>query len=170
LRTFLEDCRAVDADWMRKQLEPPGWSERFTIEREHWSENWLLYERDEAVQQDFEWLVEASFKFYQKHLDKLIRENDRMWGDFCKREVDKDGNDTGRLELNTRGYDMTDPDVEVPMNKKTAIPDPEAHFSFSTNLTVLAIGLYQNEAPRDFCPYAVFAFRSSLSLWTAGRR
>jgi hypothetical protein len=63
---------------MRKQLEPPGWDDRFTIEREHWSENWLLYERDEAVQQDFEWLAEALFKFYQKHLDKLIRENDRM--------------------------------------------------------------------------------------------
>ena len=75
-----------------------------------------------------------------------------MWGDFCKKELDKDGNETGRLELNTYGYDMTDPNVVVPMNKKTVIPDPEAHFSFSTKLMVLAIDLYQNEAPRDFCP------------------
>jgi len=28
------------------------------------------------------------------------------------------GNEVG-LELNTYGYDMTDPDAEVPMNKKT---------------------------------------------------
>ena len=152
LRTFLEDGRLTGTDWMRGQGEPPGWEDRFSIEREQWSENWLLYERDQAIQEDLEWLVEAVYQFYQKHLDKLIRENDRMWGDFCKKELDKDGNETGRLELNTYGYDMTDPNVVVPMNKKTVIPDPEAHFSFSTKLMVLAIDLYQNEAPRDFCP------------------
>ena len=68
------------------------------------------------------------------------------------------GNEVG-LELNTYGYDMTDPDAEVPMNKKTIIPDPEKHFSFSTKLMVLAIELYQRETPRDFCPYTIFAHR-----------
>ena len=54
---------------------------------------------------------------------------------------------------------MTDPTVEVPMNKKTIIPDPEKHFSFYTKLMVLAIDLYQHEAPRDFCPYTNFAHK-----------
>ena len=81
-----------------------------------------------------------------------------MWGDFCKKKYDDDGNDIG-LELNTCGYDMTDPNVEVPMTKKTIIPDPETHFSFSTKLMVLAIDLYQNEAPRGFCPYTNFAYK-----------
>ena len=111
------------------------------------------------IQEDLECFAEAVYQFYRKHFDKLIRENDRMWGDFCKRKYDDDdGNDLG-LELNTWGYDMTDPDAEVPINKKTIIPDPETHFSFSTKLMVLAIDLYQNEAPRDFCPYTNFAYK-----------
>ena len=81
-----------------------------------------------------------------------------MWGDFCQKKKDDDGNEVG-LELNTHGYDMTDPNVEVPMNKKTVIPDPEKHFSFSTKLMVLVIELYQDEAPRDFCPYTTFAYK-----------
>ena len=36
---------------------------------------------------------------------------------------DDDGNEI-RLELNTWGYDMTDPDVEVPMTKKTITRNP----------------------------------------------
>ena len=36
---------------------------------------------------------------------------------------DDDGNEIG-LELNTWGYDMTDPDVEVPMTKKTITRNP----------------------------------------------
>ena len=60
-------------DWMRGQGEPPGWEDRFDIDRERWSENWLLYERDLMIQKDMEWLAEAVFKFYRKHLDKLIR-------------------------------------------------------------------------------------------------
>jgi hypothetical protein len=36
---------------------------------------------------------------------------------------------------------------------------PEKHFSFSTNMMVLAIELYQDEAPRDFCHYTTFAYR-----------
>ena len=143
---------------MRGQGEPQGWEDRFDIDRERWSENWLLYERDLMIQEDLEWLSEAVYQFCRKHLDKLIRENDRMWGDFCKKKFDDDGNEVG-LELNTFGYDMTDPDVEVPMNKKTIIPDPEKHFSFSTKLMVLAIELYQHEAPRDFCPYTIFAHK-----------
>ena len=54
---------------------------------------------------------------------------------------------------------MKDPNVEVPMNKTTVIPDPESHFSFSTKLMVLAIDLYQEEAPRDFCPYTIFVHK-----------
>ena len=71
-----------------------------------------------------------------------------MWGDFCKKSYDDHGNEVG-LELNTYGYDMTDPNVQVPMSKKTIIPDPEKHFSFSAKLMVLAIDLYQDEAPKD---------------------
>ena len=128
------------------------------IESDRWSENWLLYERDLMIQEDLEWFAEAVYQFYQKHLDRLIRENDRMWGDFRKKKHDDDGNELG-LELNTWGYDRTDPDVKVPMNKKTIVPDPEAHFSFSSKLMVLAIDLYQHEAPRDFCPYTNFAHK-----------
>ena len=143
---------------LAEQGEPPGWEDRFSIDRERWSENWLLYERDLMIQEDLEWFAEAVYQFYQKHLDRLIRENYRMWGDFRKKKYDDDGHELG-LELNTWGYDMTDPDVEVPMNNKTVVPDPEAHFSFSTKLMVFAIDLYQLEAPRDFCPYTNFAYK-----------
>jgi len=54
---------------------------------------------------------------------------------------------------------MNDPGVEVPMNKKTVIPEPERHFSFSTKLMVLAIDLYEEEAPKEFCPYTIFALK-----------
>ena len=91
---------------MRGQGEPPGWEDRFDIDRERWSENWLLYERGLMIQEDMEWLAEAVFKFYRKHLDKLIRENDKLWGDFCQKKFDDDGNEVG-LELNTYGYDMS---------------------------------------------------------------
>ena len=40
---------------------------------------------------------------------------------------------------------MTIPGITVPMNKNTVIPHPEAHFSFSTKLMVLAIELYLRE-------------------------
>ena len=33
------------------------------------------------------YIVEAVFTFYRKHLDKLIRENDRMWGGLLPEEV-----------------------------------------------------------------------------------
>ena len=77
-----------------------------------------------------EYLSEAVFDFYAKHLDQFIRENNKLWGDFCKRKVDRDGKILDALELSTHGYDMTIPGITVPMNKKTVIPEPERHFSF----------------------------------------
>ena len=158
MRGILDECRFYNTDWLRGAGEPLSWDERFDINRDQWPEQLHLYERDLMIQEDMEWMVEAVDVFYTKHLDKLIRENDRMWGDFCKKKYDNDGNEIG-LELNTFGYDMTIPGITVPMNKKTIIPDPEKHFSFSTKMMVLAIELYQEEAPRDFCHYTTFAYR-----------
>ena len=39
LRNFLEDCRYNHTDWVRGHGESPGWEDRFSIEREQWSEN-----------------------------------------------------------------------------------------------------------------------------------
>ena len=130
--------------------------ERFDIDRDNWRESFLLYERDLAIQKDLEYLTEAVFVFYTKHLDKFIRENDKLWGDFCKRRVDRHGNVLGELELDTRSYDMTIPGIQVPMNKKTVIPEPERHFSFP-QLMVMAIDLYEEEAPPSFCHFTTFA-------------
>ena len=115
---------------MRGQVPPQGWEESFDIDRDNWRESFLLYERGLAIQKDLEYLTEAVFVFYTKHLDKFIRENDKLWGDFCKRRVDRHGNVLDELELDTRSYDMTIPGIQVPMNKKTVIPEPERHFSF----------------------------------------
>ena len=52
--------------------------ERFDIDRDNWRESFLLYERDLAIQKDLEYLTEAVFVFYTKHLDKFIRENDKL--------------------------------------------------------------------------------------------
>ena len=134
VRLLLEQCRYYWTDWLRGQGEPLGWDDRFDIDRDQWHEHLLLYERDLMIQADLEWLVEAVFTFYRKHLDKLIRENGRMWGDFCKKKYDDDGNEIG-LELNTFGYDLRNPNVEVPMNKKTVIPDREKHFSWQLSCT-----------------------------------
>jgi len=82
-----------------------------------------------------------------------------LWGDFCQRRKDIRGNILEELELNTFGYDMTIPGIQVPMNKKTVIPEPERHFSFSTKLMVMAIDLYEEEAPSNFCPYTIFALK-----------
>ena len=163
VRGILDECRYYHTDWLRGAGEPLGWDERFDINRDQWPEQLLLYERDLMIQEDMEWMVEAVDVFYTKHLDKLIRENDRMWGDFCKKKHDHAGNEIG-LELNTFGYDMTIPGITVPMNKKTIIPDPEKHFSFSTKMMVLAIELCQEEAPRDFCHYTTFAYRKLKQL------
>ena len=149
LENFLEDCRYNHTDWMGGQGEPYGWEGRFSIARDQWSENWLLHERDLLIQEDLECFAEAVYQFYQVHLDKLIRENDKLRGDFCKKKYDDAGNEIG-LEVNTWGYDMTIPGIEIPMTKKTIIPDPETHFSFSTKLMVLAIDLYQSKKLTQF--------------------
>ena len=159
MRNYFETCRQFRTDWMRGQVEPFGWDDRFNIDRNNWREAFLLYERDLAIQADLEYLTEAVFVFYTKHLDKFIRENDKLWGDICKKRVDGDGNVLNELELNTHGYDMAIPGIQVPMNKKTVIPEPERHFSFSTKMMVMAIDLYEEEAPSSFCHFTTFALK-----------
>jgi hypothetical protein len=119
------------------------------------------------IQEDMEWLVEAFFTFYRKHLCRLIRENDRMWGDFCQKVVGAHGNELDQLELNTFGYDMTDPNVEVPVNKKTVIPDPEKHFSFSTKLMVWQLICTNRKLPRISVLALSLPIESLFSLSTA---
>ena len=159
MNTFLDTCRRYWTDWMRGQVPPQGWEDRFDIDRDNWRESFLLYERDLAIQKDLEYVTEAVFVSYTKHLDKFIGENDKLWGDFCKRRVDMDGNVLDELELSTRSYDMTIPGMQVPMNKKTVIPEPERHFSLSTKLMVMAIDLYEEEAPPSFCHFTTFALK-----------
>ena len=88
---YLDSCRRHWTDWMRGQVAPPGWEDRFSINREDWREKFLLYERDLAIQKDMEYLSEAVFVFYTKHLDQFIRENNKLWGDFCRRKKDREG-------------------------------------------------------------------------------
>ena len=45
------------------------------------------------------------------------------------------------------------------MNKKTVIPEPEKHFSFSTKLMVMAIDLYEEESPPSYSPFTTFAIK-----------
>ena len=65
---YLDSCRRHWTDWMRGQVAPSGWEDRFSISRENWREKFLLYERDLAIQKDLEYLSEAVFVFYTKHL------------------------------------------------------------------------------------------------------
>ena len=91
-----------------------------------------------------DWLSEAVFHFYQVHLDRMIRKNELLWGDFCRPKYHWNEVTEGYekyLDLNTHGYDLTDPNTAVPTTSKTVIPEPEKHFSFSTILTVMAIEL-----------------------------
>ena len=67
------------------QVEPLGWDDRFDISRNNWREAFLLYERDLAIQADLEYLAEAVFVFYTKHLDKFIREKTN-YGEISARE------------------------------------------------------------------------------------
>ena len=73
------------------------------------------------------------------------------------------------LELNTYGYDMIIPGITVPMNKRTVIPEPERHFSFSTKMMIMAIDLYEDEAPSNFCNFTVLLSTSFDNLWIAER-
>ena len=53
----------------------------------------------------------------------------KLFGEFCR----KRWHETDQCEylgLNIFGYEATRPDVEVPMSKAAAIPDPESDFSF----------------------------------------
>ena len=59
---------------------------------------------------------------------------------------------------------MTIPGIQVPMNKKTVIPEPERHFSLSTKLMVMAIDLYEEEAPPSFCHFTTFALKKLRQL------
>ena len=52
---------------------------------------------------------------------------------------------------------MTIQGITVPMNKRTVIPEPERHFSFSTKMMIMAIDLYEDEAPASFCHFTIFA-------------
>ena len=157
LENYLENCRRCGLDWMRGQKEPSGWEDRNEINREDWREKFLLYERDLAIQKDMEYLSEAVFVFYTKHLDNFIRENNKLWGDFCRRKRDDDGNIMDALELDTSSYNLRIPGTTVPMNKRTVIPEPERHFSFSTKMMIMAIDLYADEAPPSFSHFTVFA-------------
>ena len=124
-------------------------------------------QRDLDIQQDMEWLSEAVFQFYQVHLDRMIRKNELLWGDFCRpichwNEVREEYEKY--LDLNTQGYDLTDPNTVVPTTPKTVIPEPEKHFSFSTVLMVVAIELYQEESERRFCHYVTYAHQKRVNF------
>ena len=45
------------------------------------------------------------------------------------------------------------------MTEKTAIPEPELHFSLTTRLMVMAIELFQAGSERQFCHYVTYAHR-----------
>ena len=113
---YMDSCRQYWTDWMRGQVAPTGWEDRHSINRDEWREKFLLYERDLAIQKDMEYLSEAVFVFYTKHLDQFIRENNKLWGDFCRRKKDRDGNILDALELNTHGYDMTIQGITISRN------------------------------------------------------
>ena len=167
LRDLSNNLRANGCDWMRGQDEPLNEETRHEIPKNSWHEKWLNYERDLEIQEDQDWLSEAVFHSYQKHLDKMIRANDLLWMDFCRKRYvwnEEKGDWDTFLELSTRGYDTTDPTVVVPSTYKTVIPEPELHFSFSTTLMVMAIELYQQEAERSFCHYVTYAHRKLVQF------
>jgi hypothetical protein len=120
-----DNCRLYWTDWMRGMVEPDGWEDRYKIDRDNWREKFLLYERDLAIQKDMEYFIEAIFVFYTKHLDQLIRENDKLWGDFCKRRVDREGNFLDEPELKQHGYDMAIPGIRISKNQKNTSHFPQ---------------------------------------------
>eukprot|EP00435_Cladocopium_sp_Y103_P034633 s133_g9.t1 len=160
---FLEGTREFKSDWLRDLVEPVGYQDRHDIDATLWSENFRMYRRDELIQADLEWLQEAVFDFYQRHLDNLIRSNERLWGDFCKRNEDEHGN-TEDEEGNSLGLEMAPPpggflpNKEYKLNKFNIVPFPEKHFSFSTKMMLLAIQLYQERADHQFHPFTQFAY------------
>ena len=71
-----------------------------------WHEKGLNYQRDLEIQDGMDWISKAVFQFYQVHLDRMIRNNDMLWGDFCRKRyvwnVDENKWDA-YLHLNTFG-------------------------------------------------------------------
>ena len=64
---------------MRGQVDPANWERRHEIPMNSWHETWPNYQRDIEIQDDMGWLSEAVYQFYQVHLDKMIRKNDKLW-------------------------------------------------------------------------------------------
>ena len=159
--------KASGCDGMRGQKDPVGWENRHQIPQDHWHEKWLNYQRDLDIQSDMDWITEAVYQFYQKHLDKMIRSNEMLWGYFCKPRynwnVATEQYDQ-YLDLDMSGYDLRDPNTVVTPTPKTVIPEPEKHFAFSTTLMVMAIELYQHEAERKFCPYVTYAHEKLVNF------
>ena len=90
-----------------------------------------------------------------------------LWGDFCRPRYhwNEDKNAYEKyLDLNTHGYDLTNPNTTVPTTSKTVIPEPEKHFLFSTSLMVMAIELYQQESERKFCHFVNYAHQKLVNF------
>eukprot|EP00435_Cladocopium_sp_Y103_P025855 s3266_g6.t1 len=171
----LRGIRPMQCDWMRDLVEPIGYEDRHNIDATLWSENFRMYRRDELIQADLEWLIEAAYDFYQRHLDNLIRSNERLWGDFCKRNEDEHGN-TEDAEGNTLGLEMVppvggfQPNVEYKRIKHNIIPLPEKHFSFSTKMMLLAIQLYRDRSDYQFHPFTQLAYEKLESYVKSKRQ
>ena len=107
-----------------------------------------------------EFFAEAVYTFYQEHLDKMIRKNPLLWGDFCKK-LKKVNPETGEREESDL-LDLVLPPgaTEVYADSSNVKPEPERHFSFSTTLMVLAVELYFENVPdHKLCPYARYSYR-----------
>ena len=173
MRDFSENVRQSGCDWMRGQGPPNNWENRHNVPMNSWHETWLNYQRDLDIQEDMEWLSEAVYQFYQVHLDRMIRKNELLWGDFCKpkyywNEVKEEYEKY--LDLNMTGFDLTDPNTVVTPTPKTVIPEPEKHFSFTTTLMVMAIEIYQGESARKFATMSHMLIKSLSILWNRESR
>ena len=115
-KRVLQNIRHHGWDWHRGNCEPYGYEKRHDLPRESWTPDIKMYERNEEIQADMEWLSEAVCNLYRNVLDQFIRQNDRLWGDFCKKLIDENtGLTTEYLDLNTTGYDIRGGQT-VPMN------------------------------------------------------
>ena len=96
-----------------------------------------------------------------------------LWGDFCKLRynwnIDTETYDH-YLDLDTTGYNLSDPNTVVTPTSKNVIPEPEKHFAFSTTLMVMAIELYQDEAEKSFALMSPTRMRSWSILWNLENR
>ena len=165
MRNVLENAKYYNADWMRGEDEPSAWDTRFEIPKDMWPERWHLYERSMAIQNDMEFFAEAVYTFYQAQLDKMIRKNPLLWGDFCKK-LRKLNPETGNMEeSDLLDLAMAPRATEVYADYNTVKPEPEKHFSFSTTLMVLAVELYFESVPdHKLCPYARYSYRTLMEF------